>query len=922
MATNRVRLEPFVSQRATLLWKAQQTADRFSLGMRPESALLDPTEVGFACSGLVPGINAPAESVEAHRQSFSVSRSGRYLLHVRLRHEARPLPHSPFALTVVPGPGHHSTTLLQPASQPLRGEVGMAADEGCRLLLTTADRAGNRCIAGGAQVVVSCAPPPSSASTETLAGDMETSVTDNDDGTYLLTWRSNSSTHGCLDAKVLVNGHPAVGSPVQVQLVSTRPECSRTEVCSLGSEASGEGDVAARIARVYTLRGSTAPLAEDFFGGEGLKHTIAGVPTSILLRFRDDHGNPATPGAGFAIGMAIRSKDSPKLKVQELNPLEGVTSVKGPDGSGLQGLTYVATSAGPTELTVWCESTNGVRQLLPGFPCTLHVAAGEVSTAQSYVGEFSLHESLKRVGEQASLVKTGRDAPTKGGGRKGDVCVSALTASTVKDGATEGTDTVAGDVFFVRVYCCDRFHNAAALAEPSLLRAKVATTDGAECELPVLPQPKAGKDGVYDVRCETRLSGAHVVHVLVRGQSIEGSPMRCVVTAGAPVPSACRLIEPAGGTNALVAEVEHPATVRLVTHDRFGNACGRAASGLRVTGRLQLLKQAKQGHTDILMASNHTVTVEDQRDGTYLVKVTCTLAATVRLIVSMDKESGELKPLDLTFVKRKSDGTVMEPPDRGGQRRRGSVRAAGSVAAGTVAPLLGDALQAFVMMHCDGTRASYGIFWVRSGTQLVVSKICLSRQHKSALERGELSGSFAEASQTVRNDANGTGAVATCLRTGQPVFVPNAANSEMKRSSLAAQYGIGAIVFYAVENGVLELGCASDGSSADWGSTPPECLHISTAKLRQAFESFGASYALLWHKQKKTIRVVAGYTNEEDTPSLGKDSFKTFEAHSRAISLDPKGHGPVATALRTGEEVHVADAIHSNMKRAVCEACS
>ena len=48
-------------------------------------------------------------------------------------------------------------------------------------------------------------------------------------------------------------------------------------------------------------------------------------------------------------------------------------------------------------------------------------------------------------------------------------------------------------------------------------------------------------------------------------------------------------------------------------------------------------------------------TVDDQEDGTYLVRVATLLSATVKLIVNMDKDlpatTGELPPLTLTFVK-------------------------------------------------------------------------------------------------------------------------------------------------------------------------------------------------------------------------------------------------------------------------------
>jgi hypothetical protein len=81
-----------------------------------------------------------------------------------------------------------------------------------------------------------------------------------------------------------------------------------------------------------------------------------------------------------------------------------------------------------------------------------------------------------------------------------------------------------------------------------------------------------------------------------------------------------------------------------------------------VAGRLQLVKQhqtqASVNMSDrdmiVLQASNHTVTITDQQDGTYHVHVAMAIATTVKLFVNMDKDlpgnAGELPPVQLTFV--------------------------------------------------------------------------------------------------------------------------------------------------------------------------------------------------------------------------------------------------------------------------------
>ena len=81
----------------------------------------DPSGVAFAYGGVYPGhLYSKGKLHETHKVSFSVGKVGRYLLHVRLRKDALPVPGSPFALTVRPGPAHHLTTWLEPPTVPLQ----------------------------------------------------------------------------------------------------------------------------------------------------------------------------------------------------------------------------------------------------------------------------------------------------------------------------------------------------------------------------------------------------------------------------------------------------------------------------------------------------------------------------------------------------------------------------------------------------------------------------------------------------------------------------------------------------------------------------------------------------------------------------------------------------------------------------------
>ena len=121
------------------------------------------------------------------------------------------------------------------------------------------------------------------------------------------------------------------------------------------------------------------------------------------------------------------------------------------------------------------------------------------------------------------------------------------------------------------------------------------------------------------------------------------------------MPTTSRLIPPTEQEN-LVADFERPSVVLLRTHDRFGNPC--RTGGLRVSGRLTLVKHNMSDNT-ILMPNNHSVTVDDLQDGTYAVKVAIQMAATVKLVVNMDKDlpgtTGELPPVQLSFMRLAKD---------------------------------------------------------------------------------------------------------------------------------------------------------------------------------------------------------------------------------------------------------------------------
>ena len=106
-----------------------------------------------------------------------------------------------------------------------------------------------------------------------------------------------------------------------------------------------------------------------------------------------------------------------------------------------------------------------------------------------------------------------------------------------------------------------------------------------------------------------------------------------------------------------------PVKITLRTHDRFGNAV--LSGGLPVATRLQIVKQSAHDLTT-LVPNNHTIEVEDNNDGTYAITVVLSIAATVKVVVNMDKNLpnslGELPPLQFAFEL---------PPEAGGEEGEG-----------------------------------------------------------------------------------------------------------------------------------------------------------------------------------------------------------------------------------------------------------
>lgn len=377
--------------------------------------------------------------------------------------------------------------------------------------------------------------------------------------------------------------------------------------------------------------------------GEGLKTAISGKTSTVNLIFYDTHGNPCNPGASYHIGLSINSFSNKVKKLAEIVEHDDFSgSWDEPTTSGRYTLTYVARTAGPFELHVWCEhpGSNGTKEQLPGSPFNCHILPGEPTAAQSYIDGYT-NEARNRENKGAKAKGGGGK---DGGGKDGE-----LGASMAGEASRE--EVVAGDTVMVRVYGVDQYANPTVLSDAAL-SAKAVGPDGSESVLALKAgraSTAAGGSTYYEVRHDAVLSGRHEVHVRLHGQPVTGSPCILDVSPAAPVPSMSRLIPPEDA-DSLIADFEEPTTLWLETRDKFNNLCN--TGGLRVSGRLQLIKQSTADNT-ILMPNNHTVAVDDLMNGTYAVRVSIMMRAVVKLVVNMDKDlpgtGGDLPPIQLAF---------------------------------------------------------------------------------------------------------------------------------------------------------------------------------------------------------------------------------------------------------------------------------
>ena len=292
---------------------------------------------GFTLGGLTPVDGGPEGAYHAR---YSISRSGTYELHVRLRTSAEPVGGSPFVLHVRSGPAHAPTTELPIGDEAVRS----TADVEDRLVIRAVDRLHNPCDAGACGLTAEIVPADGAASDAgfdsalvgvggAAASDAKVRVIDRHDGSYEVSWKGQRA--GAYRLSVRVRGAHVGKSPALVRILSSKPD---KRACSMH--------------------------------GEGLRRAVAGEPATLQVRCKDEFGNPVDSDPRTRFWLEFKSSGERGSSAGDALTL-GIAGKVG-DGSGRPGgarglesceaawaddglfeLRYVTTRAGDFDVVLW-----------------------------------------------------------------------------------------------------------------------------------------------------------------------------------------------------------------------------------------------------------------------------------------------------------------------------------------------------------------------------------------------------------------------------------------------------------------------------------------------------------------------------------------------------------------------------------------
>ena len=516
----------------------------------------DPEGVAFAYGGLHPGtLHASGKLVRSHQVRYSIGRAGHYKLHVGLRAQAIALPGSPYSLYVAPSNAHALSTSLVD-SLPLTGVVG---DEwSCTCTLNVVDRMGNRCVTGGANIMVDVDLPEKFFS----------QITDNNDGSYTLQWRGTTASE--YKTQVRIDHVHVHGSPMTIKMASGPPDVPKCEI-----------------------------------NGPGLKTALAGQPACVYVTCKDRYANPLSSaslaeGNALSFGLALTPIGDKSQK--DTIPSMGFDGnwVKAEDHEGESfEIQYTAKEAGDFELHVWCnpdgttgKDGNEARQWLTGSPFPVRVTGVRPSREGSFV---------------------------------------ELIGSS---------EVVAGESITLRPQLRDQFGNASAAMEGTFVVQMLAPDRTEELELKQLKGL-----GLYESSYEVTVKGRHLVHFLLNGEDIVGSPVEYMVSPAGAIAGKSKLHPPKKEPT-----INQQCELLLESIDKYGNKLDRG--GARVDARAN-----GPGVSPCVS--------EDLENGTYKISFSAAVVGETRVIVRLD--NAEMPPLKITFVdggkgggKGKPGGTAAE----------------------------------------------------------------------------------------------------------------------------------------------------------------------------------------------------------------------------------------------------------------------
>jgi len=330
------------------------------------------------------------------------------------------------------------------------------------MTLVAADKMGNHCIEGGANVT--CESPDARLNTKCV---------DNSDGTYLLGWRSEIASTYALHVKI--DGIHVIGSPTALTMLSTTPCVACCEISGVGLSRTTAGKPASiRVRLKDKFKNASAPRKEMTFG-------LAMLPSEVVVAKpeKKEKRQIGAPTLGARSKEAEASAEEASLMKAKLKDrfkdTDPSMAFEGTWVGNEYEIRYIAREAGDFELNVWAQlDKSAPRERLPGAPFIVHVTEARAHASGSLVE----HD----IGEKRTMT--------------------------------------AGEKVSLKVMLRDQYNNASNVGDEAL----TATLEAPDGATPLAFKPRYGA-GEFEAMYETKLKGTHKICVKLAGVDVQGSPI-------------------------------------------------------------------------------------------------------------------------------------------------------------------------------------------------------------------------------------------------------------------------------------------------------------------------------------------------------------------------------------------------------------